>query len=249
VLVQVCAGQRDTVVHTVRELMRAMAGHLTPRWKIDGFQSAARGPKPHSSKRNLFAFRDGTANPDASDAQLMDDLVWIDPPSREPAWTHGGTYQVVRTVRMHVEFWDRVGIFEQQNMIGRDRVSGAPLGAAKSSRPALRPRRAHPPRQPAHPGNRRPAHPAPRLQLHAWRRPRRAARPGPGLRGLQSKPTTAVRDDPAPPRERADDRLHDARRRRLFLCSSRCSRRRRLGRLTIVRIRLSAPQEAPGATR
>jgi deferrochelatase/peroxidase EfeB len=131
VLVQVCAGQRDTVVHTVRELMRATVGRLTPRWKIDGFQSAARGPKPHSSARNLFAFRDGTANPDATDEKLMDGLVWIDPSSGEPAWTHGGTYQVVRTIRMHVEFWDRVGMFEQQNMIGRDRVSGAPLGGSE----------------------------------------------------------------------------------------------------------------------
>jgi deferrochelatase/peroxidase EfeB len=131
VLIQVCAGQRDTVVHTVRELMRATVGHLTPRWKIDGFQSAERGPSPHNSPRNLFAFRDGTANPDMTDSDLMNQLIWIDPSSNEPAWTHGGTYQVVRTIRMHVEFWDRVGMFEQQNMIGRNRVTGAPLGGSE----------------------------------------------------------------------------------------------------------------------
>ncbi|HEY4810452.1 MAG TPA: iron uptake transporter deferrochelatase/peroxidase subunit [Solirubrobacteraceae bacterium] len=132
VLISVCAGQRDTVVHTVRELMRSVVGHLTPRWSIDGFKSARRGPTPANNPRNLFAFRDGTANPDVQDASLMDELIWVQPAlhsSGEPAWAAGGTYQVVRTIRMHVEFWDRVGMFEQQNMIGRYRVTGAPLGA------------------------------------------------------------------------------------------------------------------------
>jgi deferrochelatase/peroxidase EfeB len=128
VLLQVCAEHRDTVVHAVRELMRTVAGRLTPRWSIDGFQSAKRGPTPHNSPRNLFAFRDGTANPDTSDARLMNSLIWVQRESGEPTWALGGTYQVLRTIRMHVEFWDRVGMFEQQNMIGRDRVSGAPLG-------------------------------------------------------------------------------------------------------------------------
>ena len=120
----------DTVTHTVRELMRAVAGHMVPRWRIDGFQSARRGPTPANNPRNLFAFRDGTANPDSGDTRLMDELVWVQPGSGEPAWALGGTYQVMRTIRMHVEFWDRVGMFEQQNMIGRYRVSGAPLGGA-----------------------------------------------------------------------------------------------------------------------
>jgi deferrochelatase/peroxidase EfeB len=128
VLLSICADHRDTVVHTMRELLRTTAGVLTPRWRIDGFQSTKRGPTPRSSTRNLFGFRDGTSNPDPTDAKLMDELVWLRPGAGEPAWTHGGTFQVVRTIRMHVEFWDRVGMFEQTNMIGRDRVSGAPLG-------------------------------------------------------------------------------------------------------------------------
>jgi deferrochelatase/peroxidase EfeB len=128
-LLQICAGQRDTVVHALRELMRALHGSFELRWTIDGFQSAPRGPSPRSSPRNLFAFRDGTANPAVRDAALMQRLVWTsasDPGT--PAWAAAGTIQVVRVIRMHVEFWDRVGLREQENMIGRARDSGAPLG-------------------------------------------------------------------------------------------------------------------------
>jgi deferrochelatase/peroxidase EfeB len=128
VLVQICAGQRDTVVHTYRQLMSAVAGNLVIRWTIDGFQSAQRGPSPHNSRRNLFAFRDGTGNPDVTDAKLMNELIWVQPGAGEPDWAVGGTYLVARTIRMHVEFWDRVGLLEQEQMIGRDRVTGAPLG-------------------------------------------------------------------------------------------------------------------------
>jgi deferrochelatase/peroxidase EfeB len=125
-LVQICANQRDTVVHTLRELLRTVRGSLQLRWVQDGFSGAGRGPSPHSNPRNLFAFRDGTANPPTNDAALMNELVWAGP--GEPGWAQGGTYQVVRLIRQHVEFWDRVGLNEQQNMIGRVRDTGAPLG-------------------------------------------------------------------------------------------------------------------------
>jgi deferrochelatase/peroxidase EfeB len=125
-LLQICAHQRDTVTHAVRELLRTVRGALVPRWTIDGFLGATRGPSAHNSPRNLFAFRDGTANPPTADAQLMKRLVWV--PSGKPSWAAGGSYQVVRVIRMHVEFWDRVGLTEQEQMIGRVRGSGAPLG-------------------------------------------------------------------------------------------------------------------------
>ncbi len=134
VLLQIGAGQRDTVVHTVRELMRVLAGAFVVRWTLDGFHSAPRDPGARASPRNLFAFRDGTANPDVSDDALMNRLLWVQggsgsgSGSGEPGWAAGGTYQVVRTIRMHVEFWDRVGMLEQEQMIGRDRATGAPLG-------------------------------------------------------------------------------------------------------------------------
>ncbi len=128
VLLQICAGRRDTVVHTVRELLRPVRSAFALRWTIDGFQGAHRGPSARSSRRNHFGFRDGTGNPDVGDDALMRRLLWVGDGDPGPAWTTGGTYQVLRAIRMHVEFWDRVGLREQENMIGRTRDSGAPLG-------------------------------------------------------------------------------------------------------------------------
>jgi deferrochelatase/peroxidase EfeB len=126
-LLQICASHRDTVVHAFREVMRVLDGAFAVRWTVDGFLGENRGPTVRSSTRNLFAFRDGTGNPDASDTALMHRLVWVNP-GQGPAWSVDGTFQIIRTIRMHVEFWDRVGLEEQQTMIGRIRTSGAPLG-------------------------------------------------------------------------------------------------------------------------
>ncbi|WP_028058781.1 Dyp-type peroxidase [Candidatus Solirubrobacter pratensis] len=119
VLLQICANNRDTVVHALRELMRPVRSAFALRWTLDGFQGASRSK---GSRRNLFGFRDGTANPDVRDDALMRRLVWT---------PEGGTFQVVRAIRMHVEFWDRVGLREQENMIGRTRDTGAPLGGTQ----------------------------------------------------------------------------------------------------------------------
>jgi deferrochelatase/peroxidase EfeB len=128
VLLQIAAGHQDTVAHAMRELLRPVCGALAPRWTVAGFTGAQRGPSPHSSRRNHFGFRDGTSNPDVADPKVMDRLVWAERGAGEPAWTADGTYQVVRAIRMHVEFWDRVGLHEQEEMIGRNRDTGAPLG-------------------------------------------------------------------------------------------------------------------------
>jgi deferrochelatase/peroxidase EfeB len=42
----------------------------------------------------------------------------------------GGTYVVTRRIRMLLESWDRDYLRDQENVFGRTKVSGAPLGAA-----------------------------------------------------------------------------------------------------------------------
>lgn len=129
------SGHNDTMQFALRQVMRRTRSDLVLQWMIDGYArgigagrtAASAGAEP-STPRNLLGFKDGTSNLDVSDPAVMDRHVWVGPDDGEPEWAVGGSYQAVRIIRNFVEFWDRTQLSEQEALIGRAKISGAPLG-------------------------------------------------------------------------------------------------------------------------
>ena len=116
--VQACADDPQVAFHAVRQLS-AMAYYIAElRWVQSGFSSQPPGEK---TPRNLMGFKDGTRQPDK-----IDEHVWVG--AEGPKWAQGGSYMVVRRIRISLEHWDRMNVDFQEKTIGRHKYSGAPLG-------------------------------------------------------------------------------------------------------------------------
>jgi deferrochelatase/peroxidase EfeB len=131
-LVQLCAGTRDTAVHALLEIVAHTSGGMKPRWSINGLHSP---PRPVGIGRDFFGFKDGISGPDPASTAAMDQWVWAQPRTQEPAWTAGGTYQAVRIVRFDLQKWQGVPLAEQERTFGRRKVSGAPMYALDPNAP------------------------------------------------------------------------------------------------------------------
>jgi deferrochelatase/peroxidase EfeB len=129
-LVTISADTADVGLFALRQLMRRTRGELALKWMTEGFNRRDRPEPGRAGVRNLLGFRDGTANLDPADGALMDRYVWVAAGDGEPAWAVGGSYHVVRQIRMFVEFWDRACLVEEEAIIGRHKSTGVPMGRA-----------------------------------------------------------------------------------------------------------------------
>ncbi len=130
--VQACADDPQVAVHAIRNLARLAFGTASLRWSQLGFGRTSSTARSQQTPRNLFGFKDGTANLTAEDTTLLDTHVWVGPDDdRGAAWLGGGSYLVARRISMSIETWDRTSIGEQEALVGRDRPHGAPLSGGQ----------------------------------------------------------------------------------------------------------------------
>jgi deferrochelatase/peroxidase EfeB len=113
-------------VHAIRNLSRIAFGRASIRWSQLGFGRTSSTSTSQVTPRNLFGFKDGTANVKAEDRAAVSDHVWVGA-GDGPAWMTGGSYLVTRKIRMIIEAWDRTQLQEQERIIGRSKGEGAPL--------------------------------------------------------------------------------------------------------------------------
>ncbi|GAA3021675.1 iron uptake transporter deferrochelatase/peroxidase subunit [Streptomyces lactacystinicus] len=127
-VVQLCAVDRwplSVVAEQVGDAAR-VAG-ATVRWTQSGFLARTTGG---ATPRNLFGFKDGTANPDGTDSGQW---VWGPPGPYE----HGTTL-VYRRIRMDTAAFAALPGDRQEQVMGRRAGDGAPLtGTAEHDEPDI----------------------------------------------------------------------------------------------------------------
>ena len=131
-VVQACADDPQVAVHAIRNLARAAFGVAAIRWTQLGYGRTSSTSTTQTTPRNLFGFKDGTANVKAEEGEALEEHVWVGASaaaedSADSSWLTGGTYLVARRIRMHIETWDRTSLREQEALVGRTKGEGAPL--------------------------------------------------------------------------------------------------------------------------
>ncbi|MCC9308078.1 Dyp-type peroxidase [Kitasatospora sp. RB6PN24] len=127
-VLQLCAADRWTLT-VVAELAgtAAHAAGAAPRWSQSGFLPRT---APGTTPRNLFGFKDGTANPDDAAAEQW---VWGPPGAHR-----NGTVMVYRRIRMDVAGFAALPADRRDRVIGRRAGDGVPLtGTAEHDDPDI----------------------------------------------------------------------------------------------------------------
>lgn len=128
--VQACGSSPAVAHNAVRTLLNAAREHVTLRWRQHGYRDVDSTGDP----RDMFGFRDGTANLDVADAAETAEHLWV---GDGPLWMRGGTYLVTRRIRLLLDTWDRTDLARQEAVIGRRQASNRRVEAGPTAHTRL----------------------------------------------------------------------------------------------------------------
>ncbi|MFF4278180.1 iron uptake transporter deferrochelatase/peroxidase subunit [Streptomyces kronopolitis] len=131
--IQIGADDALVAFHALRALQKDAAGSARLRWQMNGFNRTPGATARPMTARNLMGQIDGTNNPKPSD-QDFDERIFVGRDA-EQAWMRGGSYAVVRRIRMLLDDWEKRSRHEQEKVIGRRKANGAPLTGGSETTP------------------------------------------------------------------------------------------------------------------
>ncbi|WXK81605.1 iron uptake transporter deferrochelatase/peroxidase subunit [Streptomyces sirii] len=131
--IQIGADDALVAFHALRALQKDAAGSARLRWQMNGFNRTPGATTHPMTARNLMGQVDGTNNPKPSDEDF-DQRIFVGRDT-EQQWMRGGSYAVVRRIRMLLDDWEKRSRHEQERVIGRRKDNGAPLTGGSETTP------------------------------------------------------------------------------------------------------------------
>lgn len=131
--VQIGADDALVAFHALRALQKEAAGTARVRWQMNGFNRTPGATARPMTARNLMGQIDGTGNPKPADEDFDRRVFVPASPGKPQEWMEGGSYAVVRRIRMLLDDWEKLPVERQERVIGRRKADGAPLSGGTES--------------------------------------------------------------------------------------------------------------------
>ncbi|MBJ6644730.1 peroxidase [Streptomyces sp. BSE7F] len=133
-LLQITGASSPAVKKAAEQTLRALP-QWRVRWRMEGVRPENRTEDGRGLARNPFHFNEGYGNPGTPAG--VTERATITDTEGEPSWAVGGSYQVIRIIRLATEFWDRDTEHEQERIIGRRRDGQWLDGTPSTERPSF----------------------------------------------------------------------------------------------------------------
>ncbi|MEU3482188.1 iron uptake transporter deferrochelatase/peroxidase subunit [Streptomyces sp. NPDC033754] len=125
--VQIGADDALVAFHALRALQKDAGDAARVRWQMNGFNRSAGATAKPMTARNLMGQVDGTGNPKPTDPDFDRRIFVPAGATGAQEWMAGGSYAVVRRIRMLLDDWEKLPLDRQEKVIGRRKSDGAPL--------------------------------------------------------------------------------------------------------------------------